>query len=1109
VRGNHILHCGQAGIVGSLGCAFSTITGNEIHDIRKNHNYGGCETAGIKLHGAVDVVIANNHIYNCEHWGGIWLDWMGQGARISGNLMHDNSNDLMFEVNHGPMLIDNNILLSQGGIRDASGGGAYVHNLVLGVQSIWADLAQRQTPAFLPHSIDVIPDDPSVPVLEQTLDAMFGATVDQHDDRFYNNLFVKTSATAAYDQHDFKIKASGNVYLAGAKASKQDCGAIVAETFDPGVKLTENTDGWWLEMHANPDWRVAQKRELVTSERLGKAVVPDVPFEHQDGKPYQLDQDYLGHHRNKATPAPGPFGTQKGERVRIKVWPKHDQMMKASKGVGQPETASGRWTIRSERPAEKWQDAFVTGNGRQGTMIMGRPDNEQIIFVHEELFIRKWDRDIEAVADIAHLLPEVRRKIDGGVAKAAESASREAARLLREKGAWSATPVTPHPAFDLRIVHNGVGRTSGYERQLNLETGEARSRWVCEGEGVEQRVFSSRADNVNVVSLRATGSRKLDLSLSLAETPGRTGDYEGLDLSKVFRSVTSDATTNSLYFHADYARVRGGYEGVARVSTKGGMLTREGDRLSVSDADEVLVVLRVHLLDDGSSSERSAIENELAALPAQYQELLKPHADSHGEMFRRVTLDLGCGDQWASTSTEKFQTDSASRGVSPLFLEQTHAMGRYLLISTSGKYPAPLQGIWGGDWKPAWSGGFVLDSNLNLAISAASMGNLPECAESYFGYVERILPGWRLNARKFLGCRGFLVPHYSDPETGHLAHFAGYWAWMYWPGGGGWNIRPFYDYALLNGDREFMKNRVLPLYLEMGDFYEDYLVKDDEGIYHITPGISPENWPPNRIHELALKDTTFDIAVAREVFQILIELGETFDSDPEKIASWKQVRSNLVSYRINKDGALAEWAPEEYVDNYGHRHSSHLYPIYPGMEFQSPGSDPALLQAARVALDRRFEVQTRSAHGLIHVALMAARLKDVDKVRKNLNLFARRNYHYASLVTSHDPDQIYNLDASLSLPRLLMEMLIFSRPGHLDLMPAWPKEYSEGSIKGVLVRGGHKIDISWSAGELTSFTLYAGCDDRITVSYGDETRSLDCKAGKNYSFNVLERMVNK
>jgi hypothetical protein len=775
----------------------------------------------------------------------------------------------------------------------------------------------------------------------------------------------------------------------------------------------------------------------------------------------------------------------------------------ATASAEQEETSSGRWAIRSERPADGWTDAFVTGNGWQGTMVMGAPGNERIICVHEELFIRGWDREKKAVADIAHLLPEVRRVIEAGKPQEAyKIADKEARKQLVEMGAPQIWPLVPHPAFDLKVDLDSSGKPSGYQRKLDLENGEALSQWQDEKGGVEQRVFSSRTHNVNVVQLRATGGRKLDVTLCLAETPGRKGNHMGHNLDRAFMSVRSEAASGWLYYHADYATDHGGYEGVARVTTKGGKMSKVGNKLRVTDTDEALVALRINPLDDGSASQRAALQEEMAKLPAQYEELLAPHARKHGEMFRRVTLDLGCEKQWDAMPTEKLLTLSSSKGITPLFLEQAYAMGRYLLISTSGKYPAPLQGIWGGSWKPAWIGGFVLDSNLNLAISAASMGNLPECAESYFGYVERILPGWRLNARKYLGCRGFLVPNYSDPEKGYLNHFTGMYAWMYWPGGAGWNIRPFYDYALLTGDQNFMKKRVLPLYLEMADFYEDYLVKGEDGRYHITPSISPENWPLNFGRTMVVKDSAFDIAVAREVFQILIEMGETFKLDPKNIAKWKQYRDRLVAYRINKDGALAEWAPKDYQDNYKHRHNSHLYPIFPGMEFLGPHADPALLKAAHVALNKRFVHDTDSAHGLIHVALMAARLHDVKKVRTNLDRFSRRRYVYASFVTSHNPNHsIYNLDASMSMPRLLMEMLVFSRPGHIELLPAWPKDYPDGSIQGVLIRGGHKIDISWTGGKLKTATLHAGHDDHCIVKYGNVTQSLELKAAQTYRFD--------
>ena len=305
VRDNHIYHCGEGGIQGSLGCAFSTITGNEVHDIRKDHVYGGCESGGIKLHGAVDVLIANNHIYNCEHWGGIWLDWMAQGARVTRNLLHDNSQDLMFEVNHGPYLVDHNILLSAGGVTEASGGGAFVHNLWSGHVNIWTPMAERITPFFKPHSIEISGK----------------SNVAQDDDRFYNNLFVGGGGLAGYDVHGLAITSDGNVYTHGSAASKRDHNTVRAEGFDPGVTLTRDTDGWWLVMKVDPAWNTAVHRALVVSSLLGRAARPDAPFEERNGSPYRLDRDYLGSPRDENNPEPGPFAGS-AENIRVKVWPK-------------------------------------------------------------------------------------------------------------------------------------------------------------------------------------------------------------------------------------------------------------------------------------------------------------------------------------------------------------------------------------------------------------------------------------------------------------------------------------------------------------------------------------------------------------------------------------------------------------------------------------------------------------------------------------------------------------------------------------------------------------------------------------------------------------------
>lgn len=768
---------------------------------------------------------------------------------------------------------------------------------------------------------------------------------------------------------------------------------------------------------------------------------------------------------------------------------------------------SNRWTMHSNASAQKWEDAFVTGNGSHGTMVMGRPGTEIITCVHEELFIPAWDRDIVEVADIAHLLPKVRTLIrNDNPAAAAKLAVNASVKELAPKGVINdGWPMLPHPAFDLELAFNPEGEVGTYGRELNLETGEALSRWADENNGVEQRVFSSRIDDVNVVELRATGSHKLNLALRLMERPGRVDEkeklYRNIDINNAFNSITTDSEPGWLFYHADYAKDNRGYDGVARVTLDGGKMVKEGNMLRIEGAQCVLIAIRIKPLTDGAVSQRKSIQRELSPLPKSYAALLKPHAEQHGEMFRRVILDLGCEKLWETESTEKVLAEINQHGATAHFLEMVHAMGRYLLISTSGKYPAPLQGIWGASWRASWGGSFTTNSNVNLAISSFGMGNFPEIAEAYYQFIARQLPGWRINAKYLTGCRGIMASLNMDPETGYETHFHAIHPALYWVGGTGWNIRPLYDYALLSGDPVFMKQKVLPLYRELGLFYEDYLQRGDDGVYDIIPSQSPENDPSGKRGNRLTENSTFSVAVARETFTILLELGERFNLPDADRAKWKEIHDHLPTYRINEDGALAEWIPTKYKDNYSHRHNSHLYPVYPGLELVGPGVDPALDQAVRVALNKRFAHDTTSAHGLMHAALMASRLHDVEKVRVNLNRFATRKYLYRGFVTSHNPRHgIYNLDAALSLPRLMMEMLVFSQLGYIDLMPGWPAEYPDGSVTGILVRGGHKIDIAWSGGKLQSAVLHAGFDGECTLRYGDVTRTVTLIAGTAYKF---------
>lgn len=761
---------------------------------------------------------------------------------------------------------------------------------------------------------------------------------------------------------------------------------------------------------------------------------------------------------------------------------------------------SGRWVAWSAQPSTRWEDAFVTGNGQHGTMVWGKAQDERITCVHEELFIRGWDRHKQTVPVTASLLPEVRRLVETGRSDEADSLiTTEADRQLREMGALQRWPLIPHPAFDLRINYLDSKTATGYRRQLDLENGVATV--FRQGNGEEREdVFSSRTHNLNVIRLQAGNKDKLHVRLSLEETPGRKGIHFEHNLDSAFRSVTATAEPGWLTYRACYRHDPGGYDGLAKVILKGGHMTCDRQSLEIRDAEEILILLRITPWDSPNRTpDNAALRKELDVLPAGYDALLQSHAEIHGEMFRRMQLDLGCADSWRETPVETMLADIHQKGMTPLFMEQIHAMGRYLLISSCGKYPPPLQGIWGGGWKPMWIGGFVWDSNINLAISAATMSNLPECAESYCSYVEHLLPGWRLNATNYLGCRGFLVSHYNDPENGYLTHFGRSFPWMCWAGGAGWNIRPFYEYAMLTGDDEMLHRRVYPLYQEMAAFYEDFLVYGNDGLYHIVPSISPENAVCGTNTWLS-RDATMDVAIAREVFTLLLEMGDQCGMSREEHRHWLHYLNHLPAYRINEDGALAEWVDPRYPDIYNHRHLSHLYLVFPGSQLRKDKGDSRLKEAAKVALDKRFAFDTGSAHGLIHVALQAARLRDLDKITTNLDRFSRRHYVYNSLVTSHDPEHsVYNLDAVLSLPRLFMEMLVYTEPGKLELLPAWPKEYTDGKLEGIRLYGGHVLKLAWKGGKPVRASLQAGKSETLEVTYKGESRKIRLEKGKKYN----------
>lgn len=302
VRNNTVSHCEQAGIVGSLGAAFSTVTGNEIHDIHVRRLFSGAEMAGIKFHAAIDTTIRSNHIYRtCL---GLWLDWMAQGTRVSANLFHENGQDLFVEVNHGPFVVDNNLFLSPASLLDMSEGGAYAHNVFAGRITSRPE-PNRETPFHPAHSTTVAGL----------------ARIQGGDDRFYNNIFIgKGNAAgfglAEYDARPLPLKTGGNVYYQGARPYAGETDALVLSD-DPKLEIITSGNHVTLNLHACPQTKRATPQR-VTTKLLGKAKIPNLPYENPDGSDLVVDRDYFGQRRNAAKPSAGPF--EESAAGKLTLW---------------------------------------------------------------------------------------------------------------------------------------------------------------------------------------------------------------------------------------------------------------------------------------------------------------------------------------------------------------------------------------------------------------------------------------------------------------------------------------------------------------------------------------------------------------------------------------------------------------------------------------------------------------------------------------------------------------------------------------------------------------------------------------------------------------------
>ena len=743
-------------------------------------------------------------------------------------------------------------------------------------------------------------------------------------------------------------------------------------------------------------------------------------------------------------------------------------------------------------PGDLVSESLTSGNGPMNIELMGDPYVEQILFHHESLLM-PWKRPLEA-PNVADIFSQVRQMtLDG---KHREAVDLAVQHMNESPIKLNTEPHRTIPAFLMQLEFPKTASVRSYLRTVNFENSEIKVLWTDEHGDWVRQTSTSRPDNVVMQWLAAPAGQSVNVRITLQKsaewtmTSGTTwGNRPARGASKgpEAGNVRQDGNEQRLIYKCllDPAADNSGYAGVSRVVRNGGSARMDGSTLVIENASSVMLLTRIEYFPDFSDDKVEALRQAVEQITPDYVALLERHRSVQSEMLNRVTVDFGGASQYG-LSAEELLSDQRSRpDYSPALLEKIFDMGRHWFILTSGQYPSmasetnfsinlqtpglePADIRRGEETRPAGPG--------LLQTAGAVQGDLREGLEAYFNWIESLAPDCRANARNLFGFRGASYPLWPQQGMGVKYYYSNNSVigslWPYWISAGGLAYRPFWDHYLATGDQDFLRKRILPGLKELALFYEDFLTQTDKnGNYLFVPSFSPENLPTSTDPSgPLLVNATMDITVCREVLTNLIHACEILGAESESVPKWTAMLTKMPPYLLEPDGTLKEWAWPTLQERYAHRHVSHLYGAWPGDEID-PDRTPQLARAALIANRRRtFDVmstavsgETLPAYARCHRALAGARLKDNVIVDVQLRQLMEQGYVSTALRCSREPYGAPVPDAPGGIPAIMMEMLAYSRPGVIEVLPALPPSLMKGSINGMLLRTFARLDkLAWN-----------------------------------------------
>lgn len=751
--------------------------------------------------------------------------------------------------------------------------------------------------------------------------------------------------------------------------------------------------------------------------------------------------------------------------------------------------------------AGRWVEALPVGNGGIGAMVFGRVGQERLQLNEDTLFGGgPYSPNNPGMADA---LPQVRELID-------QQRYEEAARVFDAR--MLATPPRQMPygtGGDLLIDFANASAPRDYRRSLELDSAVVTTRFRDRAATHVREVFASVPDQVLVMHIRSSGA-PLSFMLSYRAPgsaaydkasfngPVTAADSVGApwnmresgrrDVTPTSIAIRPDGDTSLLIEGRNFASE--GVEGALRYAVRirvvtDGRVTVSESGIDVRDAGEVTLVVAmatsfINYADVSGDPASIVRRHSDAAARKTYAALKSDHLAAHRSLFRRFALRLGGTALAASprpTTTQRIAT--AETAPDPALAALYVQYGRYLLLASSrpGSQPANLQGLWNEGINPPWGSKFTININTEMNYWPAGPANLGECVEPLVRMVEDLAVTGAVTARAGYRARGWVTHHNTDlwrasaPVDG--ARYG------VWPTGGAWLCMSLWDHYEYWPERAFLA-RIYPLLRGASEFFIDTLVDDAGGAGLVTsPSMSPENAHHNNVAICA--GPAMDRQILRDLFAVTLKAGALLgETDSAFAATLRETRTRLPADRIGSEGQLQEWlldwdaqAPEQK-----HRHVSHLYAVYPSEQINVRDT-PELIAAAKISLNARGDMSTGWATAWR--LCLWARMGDGERAHAILLGLLGPMRTYPNMFDAHPPFQI---DGNFGGAAGILEMLVQSWGGEIHLLPALPKAWPNGAVRGMRAKGGIELDIEWQSGRLTLVRIRGRAAQVVRVREG-------------------------